>query len=150
MVPPRSEAIVSLVPLTLPDDQDFLFHPVTQANLTLFTHLVNHQTSKILVKNTSSQVLHILRRHKLGHLVNIAYKNCFLVNIHSAFDAVISPPLSEHLSDHNSSPFLLSTDPSLEIVLSNGVKVYGDATAVKQIAELVVEYITIWESHSFV
>lgn len=49
-----SEAMVSLVPLALPNNRNFIFHPATQTNLTLFTHLINHQTSKVLVKNTSN------------------------------------------------------------------------------------------------
>ena len=60
VVPPRSEAMILLIPLSLPDNQDFLFHPAIQANLTLFTYLVNHQTSKVLVRNNSSQMLYIL------------------------------------------------------------------------------------------
>lgn len=59
VVPPRSETMVPLVPLLLPDNRDFLFHPATQVNLTLFTHLVNYQTSKALVRNNTSQVLRI-------------------------------------------------------------------------------------------
>ena len=38
----------------------------------------------------------------------------------------------------------------METVLDNGVKVYRDPAAVKQIADLVVEYSTIWESKGFV
>ncbi len=34
--------------------------------------------------------------------------------------------------------------------MSNGVKVYRDVTTVRQIAELVAEYPTIWESQGFV
>ena len=94
VVPPRSEAIISLVPLALPNDRDFLFHPATQANLTLFTHLVNHETSKVLVRNGSSQAIWVPRRHKLGHMVDIAYKNCFLADAHSVRDAATSPPSS--------------------------------------------------------
>ena len=76
VLPPHSEAMVSLVPLPLPDDRDFLFHPATQPNLTLFTHIVEHQTSKVLVRNASNKTLRIPRRHKLGYLIDIAYNNC--------------------------------------------------------------------------
>lgn len=48
---PHSEALVPLVRVPLLDNQDFLFHLTAQANLTLYTHIVNHETSKILVKN---------------------------------------------------------------------------------------------------
>ncbi len=95
-------------------------------------------------------MLRILRRYKLSHLIDIAYKNCFFADTHSALDAATSLPLSQHLSDHNTSPLFLATDSSLETVLNNEFRVYGDKIAVKQIAELVVEYSTIWESQSFV
>ncbi len=147
---PRSEAMVSLIPLPLPDDRDFLFHPSAQINLTLFTHFVDHQTSKVLVRNTSSQTICVPRRHKLGHLINIAYENCFLINTHSIHDAATSPPSSQHLSSHDAGSSLPPTDSFLETVLSNEVRIYGDSAAVKQIAELVAEYPTIWESQGLV
>lgn len=150
VVPPCSEAMLSLVPLPLPDDRDFLFHPATQANLTLFTHLIDHETSKVLVRNDSSQTIRVLHGHRLGHVVDIAYKNCFLTDAYSIRDAATSPPSSQHLPNPDPSSFFLPSDTFLETILSNGVKVYGDATAVRQIAELVAEYPTIWESQSFV
>ena len=150
VIPPRSEAMVSLVSLPLPNDRDFLFHPSAQTNLTLFTHLVDHQTSKVLVRNTTRDTLRILHRHKLGHLIDIAYENRFLADTHSVCDAATSPPSSQHLSNHDAGSSLLPTDASLETVLSNGFRVYGDSTAVEQIAELVAEYPTIWESQGFV
>ena len=131
VIPPRSEAIVSLVPLPLLNDQDFLFHPSAQINLTLFTHLVDHQTSKVLVRNTSSHTLHIPRCYKLGHLIDIAYENYFLADTHFISDAATSPPSSQYLSSHDASSSLLPTDSSLETVLSNGVRVYGDSAVVK-------------------
>ncbi len=146
MVPPRSEAIIPLILLPLPDDRDFLFYPAIQVNLTLFTHLVNYQTSKMLVRNNSRQMLRILRYYKHGHLIDIAYKNCFLANTHSALDAATFPPLLQYFSEYNTSPPFLATNSSLETVLNNGIRVYGDKTAVRQIAELVAEYPTIWES----
>lgn len=143
VVPPRSEAMVLLVPLPLPNDHDFLFYPATQANLTLFTHLVDHETSKVLVRNDSSQTIWVLRRHKLGHIVDIAYDNYFLANAHSVRDAATSPPSSQHLLNSDTSSSFLPNDSSLERILSNGVKVYKDTAAVRQIAELMDEYPTI-------
>lgn len=55
-----------------------------------------------------------------------------------------------HLSGYDAGSSLLPTDSSLETVLNKRVRVYGDPTAVKQIAELVVEYPTIWKSQGFV
>ena len=86
VVPPCSEAMILLVPLALPDDRDFLFYPATQANFTLFTHLVDHKTSKVLVRNNSSKTIWVPRCYRLGYTVDIAYENCFLVNVHSVCD----------------------------------------------------------------
>ena len=136
--------------MPLPNDHDFLFYPATQANLTLFTHIVDHQTSKVLVRNASSETLCIPRRHKLGHLIDIAYDNCFLTNTQSALDAATSSPLSYRPLGHNDKPPFLPTDPFLEIVLNNGVNVQGDAAAVRQIADLMAEYPIIWKFQGFV
>lgn len=78
------------------------------------------------------------------------YENCFLANTHSICDAATSLSLSQHLSNHDASPSLLPTNSSLETVLNNKIRVYGNTTAVRQIAELVIEYCTIWESQGFV
>lgn len=75
VISPYLEAIVSLVLLPLLDNCEFLFHLTTQANLTLFMHIVNHQTSKVLVKNVSNKTLCIPYHHKLGHLIDIIYDN---------------------------------------------------------------------------
>lgn len=53
VVSPCFEAMILILPVPLPDDRDFLFHPATQTNLTLYTHIVDHETSKVLVRNTS-------------------------------------------------------------------------------------------------
>lgn len=80
VIPPRSEAMIPLVKLPLPDNRDFLFHPTPQANLTLYSHIMDYETTKILVRNASDRPLRIPRRHKLGHLLDMAYENCFLMD----------------------------------------------------------------------
>lgn len=39
---PRSKSMIFFVPVFLPNDRIFLFHPITQVNLTLYTHIVNY------------------------------------------------------------------------------------------------------------
>lgn len=150
MVSPYSEAMVLLIYLPLPNNCDFLFHSITQAILMLFIYLVNHQTSKVLVRKNTNQMLHISKYHKLGHLIDIAYKNYFFANIYSTFDMATSLFLLQNLFDHNISPFFFMTNFLLKIVLSNRVRVYKNKTAIKQIVELVAKYLTIWESQGFV
>ena len=89
-----------LVPLL--DDQNFLFHPVTQTNLTLYIQIVNHKTSKVLVRNKSDWPLYILRQQKLDHIIEIRYDNCFLADAKSALQSATvslkySPFLSKNL-----------------------------------------------------
>lgn len=38
----------------------------------------------------------------------------------------------------------------MEIVLSNGRKIYENASVLKQIFDLVAEYLSIWESPGFI
>lgn len=53
---------------------------------------MNYETTKVLIKNTSNQLLHILRCQKLGHVVNIRYDNYFLANqIHVKFSNISFP-----------------------------------------------------------
>lgn len=75
IVPPRFEAMIPLLPVFFLDNRDFLFYPTTQINLTLFAHIINHEITKVLVKNTFDQSLCILRHQKLGHMVDIRYNN---------------------------------------------------------------------------
>lgn len=49
MVFSHSEAIVLLIPLFLPNNRNFLFYPAIQANLILFTYIINYQNSKVLI-----------------------------------------------------------------------------------------------------
>ena len=150
VIPPRSEAMISLKKLPLPDNRDFFFHPAPQANLTLYSDIMDHKTSKILVKNASDLPLRVPRRHKLGHLLDMIYNNCFLIDTESAYSAAFVPPSSHPFSVLGAKPTLPPTNASMETVLENGIKVFGDADAVRQISDLVAEYPSIWETQGFV
>ncbi len=141
--------MISLVKLLLPNDRNVLFHPTPQANLTLYSHIMAYETSKVLVRNSSDLPLCILRRHKLGHLLDIAYENCFLTDTRSAYDAASVPP-SSPFSNLGAGPTLPPTDTLMEKVLKNRIRVFENANAVRQISDLVAEYPSIWESQGFV
>ena len=146
----RSETIILLLPVPLPDDRDFLFHPIAQANLTLFAHIMYHDTKKVLVRNTSDRPLRISRCQRLGHIVDICYDNCFLADAKSAFNSATVPPQTAPFFEHELCCTPTSTDPSMETRLDNGVRVYGDEHAVALLAQLVAKYPSIWESEGFV
>ncbi len=80
IVPSCLETMITLFHLPLLDNRDFLFYPATQPSLTLFTHIVDYQTLKVLVRNASNESFCISHRHKLGHLIDITYNNCFLID----------------------------------------------------------------------
>ena len=142
--------MIPLVKLPLPDDQDSLFHLTPQANLIFYSHIMDYETPKILVKNASDRPLCVPRRHKLGHLLDMAYENCFLIDTQSAYNVASVPPSSHSFSNLSAGPTLPPTDASMETVLKNGIRMYRDASAVKQISYLVIEYSSIWESQGFV
>ena len=150
VIPFCSEAIISLEKLPLPDDQDFLFYPALQANLTLYSYIMDYEISKILVKNASNLPFCVPRWHKLGHLIEMTYNNCFLLDTESAWIAASLPPSLHPFFLLGAEPILPPTDALMETVLENGIKVFGDADAVRQISDLVAEYPSIWESQGFV
>lgn len=78
VVPPCSNTMISLLPVSLPNDHDFLFHLAAQANLIIYTYIVDHETPKVLVRNTSDCPLQISHYYKLGHIIDISYKSYFL------------------------------------------------------------------------
>lgn len=149
VVLPCSKIMVSLVPLPLLNNRDFLFHPTTQTDLMLFIHIVNQQTSKVLIKNASNQMLCILYCHKFGYLINIIYDKSFLIDAHFAFDSLTSPLSSQQYLNLKIGLSFWPINSFIETILDNEVRVYGNAAAIRKIAELVAEYRTIWESQSF-
>lgn len=53
---PYLEAVAPLIRVLQSNNRDFLFYSTPQANLTLYSHIVNHETLKILVKNASDRI----------------------------------------------------------------------------------------------
>ena len=150
VIPPRSDTMVSLLPVPLPNNRDFLFYPTVQPNLMLFAHIIHHNTKKVLVRNTSDHPLRISCHQKLGHVVDIQYDNCFLAGAKSAFHLATVPLQTAPFFEEELSCTLTPTNPSMETTLDNGVRVYGDEHAVTLLAKLVAEYPFIWESEGFV
>lgn len=131
MVLPRSEAMIRLVAVSVPDDRDFLFHPTVQPNLTLFAYIIDQHTSKVLIRNASDQPLRISHQYKLGHLIEITYDNSFFTDQQAAINSATLLSLSQSLSDFSAKPPLCKIDALLQTILDNGVKVYGDAVTVE-------------------
>lgn len=150
IIPPRSEIIILLLPVSLPDNRDFLFHPIVQANLTLLTHIIYHETIKVLVRNTSNRRLCISCCQRLGYVVNIYYDNYFLTDVKSAFNLVSIPLQTVSFSEHKFSYTSTPTNLSIEIRLDKRMRVYRDKHIVTLLAQLVTKNLSIWESEGFV
>lgn len=54
-----SKVMILLVKVLWPNNHDFLFYPTIKVNLTLYTHIFNYKTSKILSENTFNQPLQV-------------------------------------------------------------------------------------------
>lgn len=143
VMPLHSEAMIPLLPMPLPDDWDFLFYTTAQTNLTLFAHIIHHETTKVLIRNTSDRPLRILRCQRLGHVVDIRYDNCFLADAEPAFNLATVPPKAAPFFEHELSCTPTPTDPAMETRLKNGMRVYGDEHAVTLLAQLIVKYPSI-------
>lgn len=117
----RSKAIILLLQVFFPDNRNFLFYLVTQTNLTLFAHIIDHETIKVLVKNTFNQLLYILRRQKLGQIVDICYNNYFFANAKSALHSATFPLKTLPFFEHELSCTPKPTDLSIKTRLDNGV-----------------------------
>lgn len=145
-----SEAIIPLFLVLLPDNREFLFYLVAQANLTLFAHIINRETIKVLFGNTSDRLLCISRQQKLGHFVDIRYNNCFLVEVKFAlhFEVFSLRVLAFFKLEYFCTP--TPTDSSMKTRLDNGVRVYGDKQAVVLVVYLIAKYLMIWELGGFV
>ena len=115
----------------------------------MFAHIIHYDTTKVLVQNTSDQPLRIPRRQKLGHVVDIRYDNCFLADAKAALNSATVPPLTAPFFKYEPSCAPIPTNPSMEKILDNRMKVYGDKHAATLLVRLVAEFPTIWESQGF-
>ena len=142
--------MILLASVFLPSDRNFLFHSITQANLTLYAQIVNYTITKILVSNTSNRPLCIPRHQKLGHVVDICYENYFSADAQATFSFAAFLPKAQPFFNLYAGVALAPTDTLMETQLDNGVRIYEEKVAVREISELVAQYPSIWESEGFV
>lgn len=137
------------MPLPLPDDHDFLFHLTAQVTLIMYTHIVDYKTTRVLIRNVSDRLLQILRYYKLGHIINISYKKCFLAKLKITFNSAIFLPTDQPYFNLHFHIIASTANASIEIQLNNGMRLYGDTEAVKEIVQLVAKYLSIMEYEDF-
>jgi len=80
-IPPRSYATVNVVKTSLPKDQDLLFKPeCQQGDSSVYAHIVDHTLSAVQVQNDTDMPLVILRKTRLGHVVEYEADGCYLAD----------------------------------------------------------------------
>lgn len=96
VVPPHSAIPVCIHHLhQIPADRDYLFKP-GDVNSGVYAHMVNSETSTVLVQNDSHNLLHIPRNFRLGHIVELEYPNAFTAEPTELADLALRQPKSHH------------------------------------------------------
>ena len=147
IIPPYLEALVAFQRIKLPDSCDFLFSPAPQHHLTLYSYLLDHTSTKILVRNDAGHSIQIPLHHRLGCVTELPYKSCFATS--ADLDVASTPPTSPTIF-HDRNGISIPPAGDKETELPNGIKIYGDREAVDAVTCLVNDDPTIWESSGFV
>lgn len=125
MIYPESETLVQFVCSSFPDNQDFLFNATPHSHLTLFSHILNDLTYKVLVRNTLQQLVLLPRHQRFGTLTEVLYDNCFQVSLD--FELAKYPPTTLNYQTGIRVPIF---KPGFETCLVNGIRVYRKSLAV--------------------
>lgn len=144
----KFEIFVIFCQIILFNSCNFLFQLFLQQQLTLDSHLLNHTSLRILVQNDIKYSIQIVKRHRLGYIIKIFFKNCFITLVD--YNAASTPPRSLLLFHKRNGITILLADVSLEIELPNNIKIYKNKQIIEKIIHLVNKYLLIWESLDFV
>lgn len=108
----------------------------------LYTYIVNHITTKIFISNIFDYLLYILQYQKLGYIIDICYKNCFLANVKTIFNSIIFLSKTQPFFDLYAKVALALTnkDTLIKIQLTNSVKIFKEKAMIRQIFELAAQY----------
>lgn len=123
IVPPRSETLVAFQYIELPNSRDFLFCQSLQQHLTLYSHLLNHTSVKILVRNNVDRVIKIPLYYWLGCVTELPYEKYFAIL--ADLDVASTPPTLPAIF-HNRNGISILPAGDLETKLPNGIKIYRD------------------------
>ncbi len=147
IIPPHSEVLIVFQRIKLPDSRDFLFSLAPQQHLTLYFHLLDHISNKVLVRNDASHAMKIPLRHRLGCVTELPYESCFATS--ADIDVASTPPISPTIF-HDGNGISIPPAGDMETELPNSIKIYRDKESVDTITRLVDDYPSIWESSGFV
>lgn len=115
IVPSYSNMMILLVLVSPPNNHNFMFHPINQAKLILYTYIFNHITSKFLFSHIFDCLLLISRYQKLGHIIDIYFENSFLANAQTIFNFVALSPKPQIFFDLHTEIGRVPTNVSIKI-----------------------------------
>lgn len=141
--------MIFFAPIFLSNNRNFRFYPTIQANQTLYAHIFNHTTTKILISNTFNFLLCILRHQKLSYMVNICSNHRFPVESWAIFNLAAFWIIVQLSFDLHATVALALTNAFIETKFDNSMRIYGDVIAIKEIFQLVAEKPFIWEFQGF-
>ncbi len=140
IIPPHSEVLVAFQRIKLPDSRNFLFSPAPQQHLTLYSHLLNHTSNKVLVCNNAGHAIKIPLHYRSGYVTELPYESCFATS--ADIDMASTPPTSPTIF-HDRNGISIPPAGDMETELPNGIKIYGDKEAVDAITRLMDNYPSI-------
>lgn len=142
------KALLWVICFGLLDNKNIFFSPNLYTHLTFFSHISNNLTYKILIYNISHRLVLLLWRQRLGVLTEVLYNNCFQIFLDLKLTE--HPSITLFTSNYQAGIKIFLLDPSLEICLVNGIRIYGNALSVQKILQLINEFFFIWESFGFI
>ena len=96
IIPPHTVSPVTIHHLgDIPKDRDYLFEP-DDVNFSLYAHLMDAETSSVLVRNDTHKSLKIPRNFHLGHVTELDYSNACHVSGEDAEELALRRPKKEH------------------------------------------------------
>lgn len=144
----------------IPEGRDFFFEPDSSVNVTMCSHVLDVNTSKILVKNETDNTIKVPRRYRLGQISEVDCDNCFQI---ADIDLAVRPPkkvredIKKTLRRTSTtmfagiSPILPTTGlTNMETRLSNGSMAYGNDEARSAYARLVQDFPSLWQDNGFI
>ena len=156
-IPAHSFMTVPIEHATLPDDRDLIFEPDQLDALTLSAHIVDHNMSRVIVRNDTDLPVTLPRRARLGQVLEYEAEGCFQIDPKHATIADRPPKkVRKSLSIKQTlctllgltAAFNASTSPAAtpcETTHATGATIYGNATDSQAIASVAEAFPSLWQ-----
>lgn len=165
-IPAHSFITVPIEQVTLPNDRELIFEPDQLDVLILSAHIVDHNMSRVIVRNDTDLPVTLPRRVRLGQVLEYEAEGCFqidpkhaiiaerppkrkgfsikqtlctLLGMTAAFNACTATPAS------NSSSTASTASTACETIHTTGATIYGNTTDSQAIATVAESFPSLWQ-----